>query len=177
MSAFKIGDMVWVPVGGLRNVDVTCPVCFGKCVVRLELGNGEIVVLPCEYCGKGYEGPRGVVREYTRAPAAEPFTITQIDKRETGDCVTVEYHSHSGRYANQVYATREEAMTQAEIMAAENEANERKRADYIKKDGNKNYSWNAGYHMTEARKAAEKVEWHTKMAQLCKAKAKEGSKI
>jgi hypothetical protein len=172
MNEYKIGDTVWIPVGGLRGIDVPCPVCFGKLVVRLELGNSDIVVLPCEYCGKGYEGPRGVVGEYTRAPAAEPFTITSINKEETDAGTSVEYRSGSG-YAKKVYATREEAMVRAEEMAAENEAIERKRADYAKHNTNRNYAWNAGYHMHEARKAADKIEWHTKMAQLCKAKQKE----
>ena len=173
MNEYKIGDVVWIPVGGLRDVPVTCPICFGKLTVRLELGDGSMVQLPCDYCGKGYEGPRGVVVEYTRAPDAEPFTITQIDRRETDAGASVEYHSHSGRYTKEVYATREEALARAVEMAAENEATERKRADYIKHNKNMSYSWNAGYHRREAARAAKQVEYHTKMAAECKDRSKE----
>jgi hypothetical protein len=173
MSEYKIGDVVWIPVGGLRNVPVKCPICFGKLAVRLELGDGSMVELPCEYCAKGYEGPRGVVNEYTSDPTAEPFTITQIDRRETDAGASFEYHSHSGRYAKEVFATRDEAMARAVEIAAENMAEERKRADYIKHDKNKNYSWNAGYHRREAKRASEQVAYHTKMAELCRDRSKE----
>jgi len=64
---FKIGDVVYFASAGQRQVDIPCPVCFGKREVTLILGNGDSVELPCDYCGKGYDGPRGYVLEYEYA--------------------------------------------------------------------------------------------------------------
>jgi hypothetical protein len=64
-------------------------------------------------------------------------------------------------------------MAMATKLAAENAAATRKREDHVKHDKNKSYSWNAGYHKREAKRAAKKVEYHTKMAAECKDRRKE----
>jgi hypothetical protein len=47
------------------------------------------------------------------------------------------------------------------------------RAEYLKKNMNKKYSWNAGYHLKEAKRSEEQAAYHRKKAMLCKAKAKD----
>jgi len=173
MSEFKVGDVVWVPIAGLRQVPVPCPVCFGKLVVRLELGNGDIVVLPCGNCSKGYEPPRGVVYEYTSDPSAEPRRISRIEREESESGVEVCYRDGSLVF-REVFATHKDALDRAVEMAEERVAEESKRADHIKHDKNKSYAWNAGYHMREAKRAREQVAYHEKMAVLCKAKRGDG---
>ncbi len=169
MKEFKIGDVVWVPLGGVREVQVTCPVCFGKLVVHLTLGNGDVLELPCDYCAKGYEAPRGVAFEYAEKPDAKVYVIDGIERNERADCVEIAYRSDCS-VLRDVYGTKEEALARAVVLAEENVADRTKRAEYIKHDKNKSYSWNAGYHRREAKRARKTAERHEERAKLCKAK-------
>jgi hypothetical protein len=171
-TEFKIGDLVWVPVCNNRPKTVPCTVCAGKNVVRLELGTGEMVTLPCENCGKGCEGPQGVEQEYHATPDAEPCRIDGIERHERENFTEVAYRCDC-YVITEAYATKEEAIEAAKAKAAKENAIQKQRADWVKHDKNKNYAWNAGYHMRCAKEAARKLEYHTSMAQLCKEKTKE----
>ena len=74
---FQLGDTVYV-VQECRSMPVekTCPVCFGKMRVTVILGNGKLEDTLCEYCGKGYEGPRGYVVDYELHSAVRQAIIT-----------------------------------------------------------------------------------------------------
>ena len=62
MKARKVGDCLWwAVVEKHAQVEIPCPVCYGKRKVNLILGNGDVVALPCTYCSPGYESPRGTV--------------------------------------------------------------------------------------------------------------------
>lgn len=59
----KVGDSVWYAKCGLEQVKRICPTCFGKLEVKLILGNGDGVILPCDGCGHGCDAPTGHIGE------------------------------------------------------------------------------------------------------------------
>lgn len=164
---YKIGDRVWLASYERREEKETCPICFGKLAVKLTLGNGDEMILPCEYCGKGYTTPTGQMTTYIRAARVEPLTITGMRIDED----SVEYFScHRCLDDENTFLTKTEALTRAKVLVAEQHKREETRAEYLKENQQKNYSWNAGYHMRSAKQARKQAEYHERMAILCKAK-------
>ena len=92
MKTYKIDDTI-LHARFDTHVSVTkkCPICFGNREVQLILGDGTHVKLPCDYCGHGYEEPRGVVREYQRVVKPERHTISRIDSQNINGVETYEY--------------------------------------------------------------------------------------
>jgi len=174
MGELKVGDMAWIGTFENRESTIPCPICAGKLNVTLILGNGDSVILPCDYCGKGYGEPRGVIREYERIPRADVVVIDEVKVTKNSNGTKVEYATtnHSVFAEEELFASREKAIAYAHTLADEQMRKESTRAEYIKKDTNKTYSWNAGYHLCKAKQSHEQAEYHTRMAILCKAKAK-----
>ena len=170
---FNIGDVVWVALCGRRPFEEPCAVCFGQKRVVVILGNGDAVETPCSHCGLGYDGPRGFVTEYRIEPAAEQRTITGREIRE-GKTTEVNYHSAGGyiHYSDRVFLTEAEALAES-VKLCEKEINDREtRSAYIKGDKIKSFAWNVGYHLREAKKLREKIDYHERMAVACKLKVK-----
>lgn len=178
---FNIGDTVYYAAAGNKRIDIPCPICFGKRQVTLILGNGDSVELPCQYCGNGFDTPRGYIEEYEYIAEASPFLITGISINTTESGEKREYRSGSDNcyhnlHEDKCFATIEEAL-QAAISVKETMENEQKtRTEYIKKDKQKSFAWNAGYHMREAKRNRKDAEYHEEKAILCKAKDKMLSK-
>jgi hypothetical protein len=173
MNKHKLGDSIWVPRTGLRQTLVLCPICYGKLAVTVILGNNDTVTTPCDYCGNGFEGPRGVVPEYSEDPSCELLTITGIEAITTVCGETVEYHCGSSVVKEDMaFTDRESAMVKARELTAELLRDERTRAECIKKNKLQSYSWNAGYHLREAKDAEKRAAYHREKAALCKARSK-----
>lgn len=173
MNEFNIGETVWHACCGDKELKKACPVCFGKLSVRVELGNGDMVTTPCDYCGKGWEGPRGVVTEYEWHAASEAFIITGKDVSERDGDRQVTYRTIN-RYASaeDVFSTREEADAHCAIKIAEEEAIQKKRMEFTKENAKKTFSWHVGYHMRCAEKARKELAYHEAKAIHSKARAK-----
>jgi len=174
VTKHKIGDKVWVAWAERRDVTEACPVCFGKREVMLALGNGDTVVLPCDYCGKGYSQPIGKVTEIRFGAGAELKTIDQIETRHTSAGEEVEYRA--GNYSlapDRIFGTKEEALRKSEDIVVELNKEQITRTEYIKADVKKTFSWNAGYHLREAKNLEERAARHKLHAKLCKARSRE----
>jgi hypothetical protein len=174
---YRVGDRVWMHHAETREVKLTCPVCAGNRIVTLILGSGESVELPCDYCGKGFEGPRGVVTEWEYSRGAEQLTIHEVRSIMTEKGEEVEYRLTDNRVGRdgEMFASRREAEVDCERVCTEIALAERTRAEYIKKDQARSYSWNAGYHMREAKRSEKQAEYHRSKFALCKAKCKESN--
>ena len=175
MSKFNVGDRPWLTHVGTEQVTKPCPVCATTKQVTLILGTGEQVILPCEYCGKGYEAPTGYKSEYEFSSRAEQSRIIEIRITQTDDVSTTEYLFFGHRLAKEAecFSTQDEALVECEKLCAKLHEEEMTKAVHIKKNQAKNYSWNAGYHLREAKREEESAASHRARAILCKAKAKE----
>jgi len=170
---FNIGDSVWIASFESKAEQIPCPVCFGSLKVTLILGNGDQIILPCEYCGKGYDGPRGYIKEYQCIPRSESVTITAKETHEGDGKTEIRYYSHGRIYeAKDVFETQEGAMVAAREWAILQEEKEKTRANYLKANVNLSYSWNAGYHLQNAKRERQSAEYHEGKAILCRQKVK-----
>jgi len=171
MKTYNIGDLVWVATFESREERVACPVCYGNKEVIVILGNGDQVVVVCDYCCKGFEGPQGYVKEYRYAPRTEQVKVTKCSVETTLEGIKTEYRFNNGRLYQEedLFDTQEEAAQAAEIKAVELEQREMNKVKY---KNEKSYSWNAGYHMRAATQARKDAEHHEQRAKLCKERSR-----
>jgi len=181
---FKVGDRPWWAVyERLTNVEIPCPVCYGNREVKLILGNGDEVQLPCDYCGKGYDDPKGYVHEYQAISKAEQVTIGSVHITETAAGQDREYRVAKNFVdgacwcpkPEDLFDTEDEANARAAEKAEADRLDHETRAEYIKKKTHKSFAWNAGYHMREAKRHRHDIEYHERMAVVCKARGKDGA--
>jgi len=171
---FNIGDTAWYARTGFQDIQATCPVCFGNKSVTVILGNGDEVIVPCSYCALGYDAPSGIVKCYRIQPAATPVTITGREIRE-GEKTEVTYYGPGAHFyrSHTLFESFAEALAASKELC-EKELHDRETcAEWIKKDKTKSFAWNAGYHLTEARRLREQIDYHERMALVCKSRTKE----
>ncbi len=163
---FSVGDKVWWAKCQNECKIEPCPICFGKCVVTLILGNDERVQTPCDYCGKGWERARGYVQEnYVWSSDAQEIVIDGKEVKEHNGVREVEYRycSYILRPTN-TFKTKEEAEGRVLGLVAEHEAEDKRRTEYTKEQGKKSYAWHVGYHKRCAARARKDLEYHEKKA-------------
>ena len=166
---FKSGDSVWLANCGVREVTGPCPVCFGKRSVVVILGNDEQVQTPCDYCGKGWDGPRGV--EIVHEWIAEPMLVTVAGVRTDadGEKQSVDYRFYNNYIGREddVFTTKEEAQVRCSEKANEHAEEERRRRECLKENATKSFSWHVGYHRRCIKQAERNLEWHRSRVIAC----------
>lgn len=170
MKTYNVGDKVWWAKCGSQGVKVPCTVCYGKKEVIVILGNGDEVIVPCDFCGHGLEPPKGYLTEYQYIAEPELVTIQRISSDQTSCGEKREYHwGHYYLDANDIFDTIEEATERcAQIIADREQA----KIDHPKYKDAKSYSWNAGYWLREIKSAERTIEYASKMARLCKSRSR-----
>jgi hypothetical protein len=168
---FNIGDEVFHAHCEMRDKWITCPDCFGTKTLKVILGDGTELVIPCAGCGPGYEPPRGVVKTYERSPGVEVFTISGIEiTRER-----IKYHA-SSRILNSenVFATKEEAQARSLELAALYEKEEAARLQRKERDTH-SWAWHVHYHRSKIRNAKKEIELSEEKLGIAQIRAKGGS--
>lgn len=186
MAEFKVGDVAWAAHVGQTQVKKDCPICFGKREVTLILGNGESVLLPCQFCGVEFGVPRGFVMDYEFVAEPERVPVEEVLAKVTAQGTTYQYvcrryyfdERNGGGFSSrhyeesQLFATEAEARAEAEKQAAKHHQDQLTRGEYLKKDNAKSYSWNAGYHLRAAKQEEASAAYHRQKAAICKERAK-----
>lgn len=169
MQHYNIGDQVWHATYTSKPTQRPCPVCYGQKEVRLILGNGDEVLIPCDYCGHGMNDPTGYITEYEYTPNAEPFLIGSVTLSKD----SVEYRSGCNvLYPQDIFGTKEEALARAAAKGEQQRLDDETQAHRIKHNHYKTYAWNAGYHMRQVTDAKRRIAYHEKMARICKERSK-----
>jgi len=173
MNKFKIGEFVWAAHYGQTQVKKNCHVCFGKLEVTLILGNGDKVVLPCDYCAKGYDAPRGFDYEYEYIVEPVQVRIDSIIHHETTNGIKTEVRTTPYLYDQEdLFPNKEDAMSRSKEKAEQKKAEQEQSIEWLKKSKKASFAWNAGYHLKEVNNLKKKIEYHERKAQLCKARTK-----
>ena len=182
---FEIGQTVWVARTTRRAAHVVCPVCFGKKVVTLELGDGSRIEMDCDYCSKGYEAPTGYVDgDWSWEPRIEgPYTIvgvrTEVDEDETEIMYWTRTPENSkiGFSEDKVAVTQEGAERLAREMAIRQQEKELKDEREKKEKPHKSYSWHVGYHLRKAAQASAEYTRHTEKAKFMESKVRKPKEV
>lgn len=169
---YKRGDTPFHASYDQRKITLPCPICFGQKTVRVILGDETIVQTPCDACGIGYEGSRGVVTDYERIPRAGRVTITSVSIND-GEKREVRYGSdHRSLSPEDLFDEEAPALARAEVLRREADEAEAKRSDYGKRSTTQKLSYSIGYHMAEARRDRKSAEYHEARVVVLKAKVK-----
>jgi len=138
------------------------------------LGNGDQVVLPCDYCGKGFDEPRGQIEDWELVAGAKRGVITRVHSESTMQGESVEYYIDNRCFREAEMCDTEEAAAEQAVVIAERENDrEMTQADRLKANKLKSFAWNAGYHLREAKKHRKDAEYHDKKAIVCQGRARE----
>lgn len=158
---FVIGQAMWAPAGVSEKVTLVCPICAGKRNVTVILGSGEQVCVPCEGCGIGYEGPRGVIEEWQHNPRAESFVIAELVSMHQ-DRWTVRSTSGAEHELKDLFATEAEALEAATVRATEVHDRNMDQRGYKRKALNK-LAWAIRYHREKIAGYERQIGYHKKM--------------
>lgn len=174
-TKFKVGDKVWVANAKHKSIWKQCPVCFGKKVVTIILGDDTYVETPCEYCEKGVESSTGVIETVEWIEEAFQTIISEIDIKQTEDIIEYEYFRFISldcrqNITGQIFLTQEEALVRAKEMTTKYNKKEFERL--LRPKEYKSYTWHVGYHLRNAKQHHKDAEYHERMAKICKERAR-----
>jgi hypothetical protein len=161
---FQIGESVYVVEANAHGqIEVPCPICFGQLFVTLLLGNGTQEKVECEACGKGCEGPRGVVGAWAPWSKVVPSTVTALEFRGDEWRVGCGYHS-----SREIFRTEEEAEARRKVLHAENETYAERMFENNIRNKKKNHAWTVRYHRECIARLKQEMSYHEK--KLCEKK-------
>lgn len=176
---YKVGNVVYRATYGKTETWITCPDCGGTKRVTVILHDGTEIKIECGGCNPGgYEGSRGIIRQYEWKPEAQKHTVTGF-KVSSHDGVEYELDRRGGDVVSSywtgneetVFATEQEAIAASEALRVEHEAEENKHYLAKTKD-HKSWAWNASYHRREIKELERRLEYHRGKSEICKAKSK-----
>lgn len=173
-SNLKIGDEAWIAYSEPTEVKRTCPVCFGKREVTVVLGDESRVITPCDYCGKGYEGPRGWVADAEFGPRAVKRRVTEVRSTETATGAEREFIFDGSSWVPEpadVFPDEASALARAAVKVAEAEETEDRRRRWRKDQALRTLSWTVGYHTREAKDAERRMLYHRARATVWRERA------
>lgn len=168
MSDFNVGALIWRPSFGTTQVRKPCPVCFGKLRVTVILGDDSLVDTPCDYCGKGWEGPKGYELVYESTARADADVVREVRVTTDENGQRAEYRLSSGHVTSRVFATKDEALASAEAQQRQHEAEQEERRKAGKEYSAKSYSWHVGYYARKIKDARRDIAYAEARLQVCK---------
>lgn len=163
----NIGDKVyWVYSNTNYGKYIPCPMCFGKKVITVILGDDSQVKSECGFCQHGMDRPSGLAKAWEPLTEVRSGTITGISNR---DGLRYEIDREI-LYAHETYPTQEIA----ELVKVEKEKETNERAAQWFKDNfitcTKKQIWSVGYHRNCIKDAERKIEWHKDRITMIKEK-------
>jgi hypothetical protein len=169
-----VGDYVWIARYELNIVTKVCPVCYGKKQITLILGNDEKVYPGCTYCVNNFI-PTGYVFENEYVKSVQRVMIESVKFEATLAEINVQYIFDTNYLieSKHAYETEAEALEYCEILIAEREKNDYTKAEFIKQDKLKSYSWNVGWYKRQIKDAEKKIASYVKKLNACQERVKE----
>lgn len=157
-APFEIGQTFWIASHIPRQGTIPCPICLGRRVVVVLIGEDERVDVDCEACGVGYEGPKGTITEWTWTPGAEPFVIKDIVSM-SGASWRVRSAGNVQADFDTLYQTEADALAASAVRCdANHEGNMMRRRH--RKQGVSKATWAIQYHRKCIADAERQIAWH-----------------
>lgn len=165
-SAFAIGDTIFVPHVGQKEIEVQCPDCLGSKTWRISTPAGTSKEIACPRCGGG-ERSWLLPKRYERSLEIKETTVSEVNirhGRHTRDSATFLSISYStAPYIGHVdhakaFGAREEAAAAGDVMMAK--AAEREHEEWRKQ--REREEARAGHDIIQAlnEEANRKLEFH-----------------
>ena len=172
---FNIGDTVWLASCNSEEHYLTCPDCGGTKTVTVTLWNGEVFVIDCVGCSRGYDRPSGSVSVYNRTPSAMQVVVEGVSlsrgKPEYSVKGIYTYHVPE----ENLFSTEALALVRADELAAKGNAEEKKRV-LGKEKPTRTWAWNVHYHRAAIKRANRDITYHTEKLNAALPHSKEEKK-
>lgn len=160
---YKIGDTLFVATVDRRPNMITCPDCGGTLIIHAILFDGTEHVIECSSCSHGYEGPNGLVQDWTITPRVNTVHVTGMEIEE-GLPVEYKINLGPGLYRTfkeeDLFEDRIHAEDKALILTRQQQAEEERRVA-SKEQPHKTWARNIAYHRQRIRLAKKELEYHT----------------
>lgn len=114
---YELGTVRWWRGYGRDQVCVQCPICCGKLVVTMILGDGTRIEVDCDACRRGYEPPSGYVHEWVTRHEPIEFVCDKVSV--DGDRVSYTSTTGCRADADELRATRDECQAECDRLNAE----------------------------------------------------------
>lgn len=152
---YSIGDVVWRVSRTPREISIQCPECAGTLALRVRLGNGDDLSLPCACCSAGYS-PSGVVKRWSHDVEPEVFTCRAV--RVEGTAVSYRNRAGSWEDVGNLFGTREECQEACAGLAAASAEAESKRQMVHLEHKRRDLAWSAHYWYRKRRDLRDDLE-------------------
>lgn len=164
--AFQLGQIVWyASASACGQVEVPCPVCFGKLEVQLVLGNGETQGIACNACERGFGGPTGAFHERAATSYIKSGPITGMSMRAGKMRYEVENWG-----CEDIYATEAEAEERRVELHAKAGKEAAAVTEHILSQQKKGLTWSVSYHQSCIRDQERRIQYHYEKLRLSREK-------
>ncbi len=170
---FKIGQIVFKGEYERTETTIVCPDCGGSAKIKVTLADLSEWLIECGACAPGsYSPPTGTITQFAFCSIAKQYTVTGV--KMTLDLVAYDLNNFgTGSYwtanENDLFATPDEALIEADKKKTEHEATENKRFLNKIKD-TKTWAWNLSYHRKCIADHEKQLEYHKSKVQVCRTK-------
>lgn len=156
---YQIGQKIFVVEhGACYQEKVPCPVCFSNLTVTLILGDGTHTPIECDFCGKGFEGPQGVVSRYKPHAEVVEREVAGMERDWDGTWKVQVGTTHPELC--DIFTDRETAEAHRDKRFVEAEQQAQRMWESRFDSGKKAHGWKVGYHQQEIRSHERDIAWH-----------------
>ena len=171
---YNIGDFIWVARAGQTEKYITCPDCFGTLKLKVILGNGEELSIPCAGCSIGYDPPTGRIKTYEFDAEPENQKIIGI---EIQDNITYHVGNNVGDSCYRLVEERDAFKTYNEALERSKQIKEEKiKEEQIrlarKEHETRSWAWHVHYYRKQIRDAESTIEYARERLGIALPKAK-----
>lgn len=154
---YSIGDIVyWVYSSTHYEHSIPCEMCFGKRVVKIILGNDEVVTSECGACSHGMDYATGTMKTWKPIAIVHTGRITGVSTYG-GTRYEVDGRSVS---EHELFSNKEEAEKVREIKLQEAVAQANTNFQNKLNNCKKSQIWSTHYHRSRIEDAKRTIEWH-----------------
>lgn len=153
----NIGDTIyWIESSTHFGKSIPCPMCFGKGLVTIILGDDSQEKIECGMCSHGIERPSGQARTWEASAFIKSGKISGVSTRDG-----LKYEvGHTSVYAHDCFDSEADAIPRrdAELVEVQKRREAWFRESFV--NCKKKQVWSAGYHRGCIESAKRTIEWH-----------------
>ncbi|MDO8610987.1 MAG: hypothetical protein Q7R95_10690 [bacterium] len=170
---YNVGDKVFFANYSWKEQILLCPACYGKKQLKVILGNGEEVIVPCNGCEEQCV-PTGHIKESEWTPDVKEIIICRISAKESleNGKEIESYYFNENYYVdpkdNKIFDTKQEAEERVKELIDDHELEKKHSIKRKKENGTKTYGWHIRYHSVKIKELKRDLEYHKKKLIICK---------
>lgn len=154
---YNLGDTIyWIEASTHCQKQVPCPMCFGKLLVTIILGDDSQTKIECGFCQRGTDRPSGFATTWEPSSVLKSGVITGVSTKDG-----IRYESgYKSLFEHEIYDDEKIAELVRVVKLEEVEAQAKHWFQEQFGDAKKKQIWSAGYHRECIKREERTIEWH-----------------